>query len=372
MTEGRPDGAPQFKGTPPPQFLQALKEIRGQKEEMLEEQKRKDPFSDVAPTEVQAQAPVQPKPELRVTQPPQQKFAQQKKPSMLNTPPSISNVSKIRPVGSAQLEELLNDLRGKGVQYDEITLPSRGIFYDGKDGPVDGVLHLRPMTGEEEQILATPRHFKRGNAVNMIFNRCIKENYKSDEFLSVDRTYILVWLRGISYGHEYEVEIKCPDCDKKFAHSIDLGALMTKYCPDNFGPLLQDTLPVCGYTFTWHLPRGKDETVVQNYKDRMLKEYGDGATDDSMMFRMSLMLDEVQGLKDKTELMVLLKKLPVKDISYLRTLAVDPPFGVDTKCPITCPSCYHDFEVELPLESGFFFPRHKRKVEETTSDSGDI
>ena len=85
-------------------------------------------------------------------------------------------------------------------QYEEILLPSKGKFYDGTNGPSDGIISLRPMTGEEEQILATPRFVRKGQAINMIFQKCIKENFKVENFLTVDRTYMLLYLRGISYS----------------------------------------------------------------------------------------------------------------------------------------------------------------------------
>ena len=205
----------------------------------------------------------------------------------------------------------------------------------------------------------------------MIFQRCIKETIKPDDLLSIDRTYILIWLRGISYGHKYDVEIRCSDCEKKFAHTIRLDQLMVNHCPQDFHYPLGDVLPKSKLEFNWHLPRGKDENLVSEYRDRRLKEFGETVIDDSLLFRIALMLDNIQGLTDKTELMILLKKLNIQDVSYLRGLVNDTPFGVDTKCQTTCPYCFHDFDVELPLEAGFFFPRHKKKTEETDSNSGD-
>lgn len=349
-----PESPIQFKGKPPPQFFKALENL---KQEKLESDVTagKDPYADLAA----AQDTVEAAPEQPV-----QKKAQY-------TPPKQSQ-AKARVAGSSQLETLLADLVGRGVPYDEVVLPSRGVFYSGNDAPVNGILHVRAMTGEEEQILSTPRYVKRGSSVNMIFQRCIKEKIKADSLLSVDRTYLLIWLRGISYGHEYEVEIKCDECDKKFNYTINLSDLMVNYCPADFAPPLMDTLPKSGYKFTWHLTRGVDENKVQDYRDRKLKEFGESGTDDSLTYKIALMLDEIENVTDKTELMLLLKKLPIQDVAYLRSLTMEPPFGVDTKCQITCPSCYHDFEVDLPMEASFFFPRHKRKKEATSSDSGNI
>lgn len=268
--------------------------------------------------------------------------------------------TQARPQGSAALEELIENLRDKSHVYDEVILPSKGNFYDGQDGPTDGILHIRPMTGEEEQILATPRYVRKGQAINMIFQRCLQEHVRTEELLSTDRTFLLIWLRGISYGHEYEVEVKCPNCDKKFNHVIDLNALTVNDCPPSFKGPLEGTLPVSGYKFKYRLSRGRDENAVQEYRDKQLRMFGDSGSDDTLIYRTASLVEHIEGLKDKHELVMLLKKLPIQDVAYLRNLIVDPPFGVDTKVQIICASCLEEFEVDLPLEANFFFPRQRR------------
>lgn len=336
------EGGIKFTGKAPPQFFEAMKAIKQEKQADSAEARlasSKDPFEDLGPVE-----PVTPQPKARMH-------------------------GKVRTMGSPEFEEVVARLREQSFVYDEIMLPSRGVCYNGGDGPQDGVLHVRAMTGEEEQILATPRYVKRGTAINMIFQRCVRETIKADDLLSVDRTYLLIALRSISYGHNYEVEIRCPDCNHKFPYTIPLNQLMVDYCPADFDPAMQDKLPKSGLSFSWSLPRGKDENLVTEYRDKRVKEYGDAATDDSLLYRIALMLINIEGVTDKTELMILLKKLPIQDVSYLRSIANDPPFGVDTKCDISCPNCFHDFEVELPLEAGFFFPRHKKKKMEEENSS---
>lgn len=356
-----PDSPLQFKGKAPPQFFQALEQVRQQDRDRAEEQRMKDPFADVQQREPEKASPAAPPQTCNI--PPK---AKPQRPVKLSNQPKGGYIEE-----NTKLKDLLAQLKPV-YDYDEILLPSRGVFYDGKDGPTEGILHIRPMCGEEEQILATPRFVRRGQAINMIFQRCIKEQFNADNLLSVDRTHLLIWLRGISYGHEYEVKIKCPQCNTEFNHTINLAALMVKHCPEDFGPPLNDVMPKSGFKFTWRLPRGTDELQVQAYRDRMLKEFGDAHSDDSTIYRVAMMLENVEGLSNKTELLTLLKKLPVQDVSYLRTLATEPPFGVDTKCQVSCPMCYHDYEVELPLEAGFFFPKHRKQVEEeTNSNSGD-
>lgn len=269
----------------------------------------------------------------------------------------------VRITGSGKLEELIAKLRPDAARFEEIKLPSRGRFYDGDNGPEDGILHLRPMTGDEEQILTQPRFVKKGTAINMIFQRCLKEGFRPEHLLSVDRTYMLIWLRGISYGQEYEVDVTCPFTDRKFPATIDLGTLLVNYCPNDYGPDLTDKLPASGFRFSYRLSTGKDEQDVQDYRDVVLRRSnGEAGNDDSLMYRTALLLNDVEGVTDKQELLVLLKKLPIKDVAYLRNAVTEPPFGTDTKVTLFSPYTSDEFEIDLPLETAFFFPKTKKKT----------
>ena len=262
---------------------------------------------------------------------------------------------------SVELATLLENLKSQSYIFEEITLPSLGRFYNGEDGPQNGKLHIRPMTGEEEQILATPRFVKKGQALDMIFQRCIQEKHNVKNLLSIDRTFLLIYLRGISYGPEYEVEIKCPNCDKKFATTIDLDSIPVDTCPDTFGPDLTDKLPKSGFRFTYRVSVGKDETDLQEHREKRIKQYGDSTADDTLTYRLTQLVTNIEGVQDKNEIMTLLKNLPVQDVAYLRNIVNEPPFGLDTKIPLNCASCLEEFDVELPLDTGFFFPRRKKK-----------
>jgi hypothetical protein len=272
--------------------------------------------------------------------------------------------AEMRVTGSSKLEELIAGIGAKGsMVYERVELPSKGKFYNGEDGPSDGIVHLRPMTGEEEEILATPRFVRKGQAINMIFNRCMKENFDSSNFLTQDRTYMLIYLRGISYTPDYDVEVRDPESDQTFATTINLNDLYVDYCGSDFGAdNLTDVLPTTGYNFRYRLAVGRDEQDIQEYRERRAKNFDlSGQADDTLLYRTAHLIEEIEGLGDKTEIQTLLKKLPIQDVAYLRTVVNEPPFGVDTKISITNPYTLRDFEIELPLESNFFFPRAKRK-----------
>jgi hypothetical protein len=262
---------------------------------------------------------------------------------------------------SAQVKALIDGLKPKSV-YEAIKLPSLGRFYDGTNGPADGIIHVRPMTGEEEQILATPRFVRKGIAINMIFQRCMEEgSFRAEDLLTVDRTYLLIWLRGISYSPDYDVEVKCPFTEKKFMTTINLNSLEVEECPNDFGPDLSDVLPTTGYKFNYRLSTGRDEQEIQEYRDRRMKMFGDNASDDTLLHRTAMLLNEIEGVDDKKELMTLIKHLPINDVAYIRNCVNEPPFGVETTVQVVSPYANEEFEIELPLEANFFFPKRRRK-----------
>lgn len=282
------------------------------------------------------------------------------------TGPKFTNETKQGPeivrhdAHSGHLKELLQQLRSSTSNYEEIQLPSKGKFYDGVNGPTNGILSVRQMTGAEEQILASPKLVRKGQAINMIFKSCILEQFQPENFLTADRTYLLIYLRGISYSNHYDVEVKCPECEKKFSADIDLSTLYVEHCPDDFGPLLEETLPTTGLKFRYRLSTGRDEQEISEYRDRRLKAYGDQAADDTLTHRTSMLLEDIDGIAEKAELQILLKNLPISDVAHIRNCINEPPFGVDTNVEIFCPSCLQEFEMDLPLEANFFFPRKKK------------
>jgi T4 bacteriophage base plate protein len=276
--------------------------------------------------------------------------------------PSAPKGPRLAYTNNPKLNELIDGLK-PSAQYEEVTLPSRSRFYEEDSGiaPKDGVIHIRTMTGEEEHILATPRFLKKGQAINMIFNNCVQENIQPDKLLTIDRTYLLIYLRGISYGPDYEVEVKCPSCAARFSTTIDLDAMTLSFCSDEFGPEnLHDALPTTGYKFSYRLSTVRDEQAIADYRDRRIKEFGDQAADNTWTYRAATLIDQIEGLDTHQELQTLISRLPINDVTYIRNILNATPFGVDTKVGIICPMCAEDFEIDLPMEASFFFPKPKK------------
>lgn len=263
-----------------------------------------------------------------------------------------------------RLANVLEQLKSSTSIYEEIMLPSRGFLYNGENGPIDGVLKIKPMTGREEEILATPRYVKKGVAMNMIFNKCIG-GYASENLLTADRIFILIYLRGISYTPYYEVEITCPFTDKKFNHIINLNSDLTlNYCPDDFDlNSLKDTLPMSNLRYSYRYSIGLDEIESQNYKSRMEQNfYREEGVDEIALYKMALQIHELEGITNKRDIMRVLQELKVGDVAHLRNVLNTPPFGVDTTINVTSKFTGEEFEIELPIDAGFFLLKKPKKT----------
>lgn len=260
-----------------------------------------------------------------------------------------------------KLNELLEGIKQQTANYEETRLPSLSKFYLNGEAPEGGIIHVRPMTGHEEEILGTQRLLKKGHAINMIFKNCVKENIHPEKWLTIDRTHLLIYLRGISMGPIYQVELRCPLCAHRYDANLDLDALSLKFCPNDFGPdNLKGVLPTSGYKFSYHLPTVGDEALINNYADKKKKDSNSMSADDTFVWRTALLLEEIEGFNEHSGLMTLIENLHISDVNHLRNVIGDTPFGVNTKIPQWCPNCFEEFEVDLPFEANFFYPQPKK------------
>lgn len=369
---------PNMTGTPPPAFAEALKEMQAK---MAQEHPVAAASAEMGIPPIPqpaVQAPVAP--DYAPAPPPPPPTYQQNPayvPHEPVTPPqNWRPPTQATPMGAGDIDgiltnnpkflEIMNRIDQTTHHYEEIVLPSLGKFYDGTDGPTNGILHIRQMTGKEEEILGQTRLVKQGKVMDKIFEKCIRETISAERLLNVDRTYILIFLRAISYQSDYDVEIKCPDCSKAFNTTINLADLDKKDCPDGFGPeSLEDVLPSTKLRFGYRLPRAYDDASTERYREKFNKEHGDNAENDTAFYRLALMIKHIEGVSDPIQIRMFLKKLPSNDLNYLRNLIGEPPFGVETLVDMLCPLCFHEFKLELPFDQSFFSPRQKKTVPKT-------
>ncbi|GGS77892.1 hypothetical protein GCM10010156_40870 [Planobispora rosea] len=157
----------------------------------------------------------------------------------------------------------------------ELTLP---VGYVDGEGTVHREVVLRKMTGREEAILADRRYQRNGGKlVTELLHSCVLRlgDLERDGrgpftgMTSVDRNFLLLKLRSITFGPALEAGYTCPGCGQAVTRTEDLDELPVRSAPEGAPEVtveLED-----GYVdkegqlhtaLTLRLPTGADEEAV--------------------------------------------------------------------------------------------------------------
>lgn len=216
----------------------------------------------------------------------------------------------------------------------EVELPSECRVYKLEDpgAPVT----VRPMTFEDEKALISAK--KGEDPVNLILQRCTT-NVQVADLLAMDKLFLIMKLREISYGDDYNTLLICSHCSAENPTTVKLSNLNVNPVPDDFEDPVTVTLPTLKKEAKVRLPRVRDEKMMSN---------PEAALDQLWRF-----VTEIDGHTDKSIIAPVVDKLPLRDVRTILN-AIKTDFGVDTKIKFQCNSCGGVTVVDLPIDSNFF------------------
>jgi len=230
------------------------------------------------------------------------------------------------------VDDLLKDLPTNTAV--EVDLPSENKVYTLEDNGLP--VTLRPMTFEDEKHLVSAK--KDQDPVNILLQRCVT-NIKIPELLPLDKLYLIMKLREISYGDDYNTLLICQLCKEENPTTIKLSELNVNPVPDNFTDPIEIELPTIKKMAKIRLPRVKDEKVLLDIET---------ALDQIWRF-----IAEIDGHTDKSIISAVLDKLPIKDMRIILN-AMKTDYGVDTMVKFSCSKCGGVSTVDLPIDANFF------------------
>jgi hypothetical protein len=230
------------------------------------------------------------------------------------------------------IDDLLQDLPSDNAI--EVELPSEGRVYTLPD-PAAPVT-LRPMTFEDEKHIVSAK--KDSDPVNLVLSRCVS-NLNISEIIAIDKLYLIMKLREISYGDDYNAMLICQACDAENPSIIKLSELNVNPVPDDFTDPVEILLPTINKKAKVRLPRVKDERYLKDAEEAL--------------DRLWRFVEEIDGHTDKSIIAAVIEKLPVKDSRPILN-AMKTDFGVDTKVKLKCTSCGEVSVVDLPIDANFF------------------
>ena len=232
----------------------------------------------------------------------------------------------------AVIDEILKELPTDTTVEVEFPSECRVSTLEDSGAPIT----IRPMTFEDEKALVSAG--KNDDPVNLILQRCTT-NIRIPDLLSMDKLYLIMKLREISYGDDYNTLLICSQCKSENPTTIKLSQLNVNPVPDDFQDPITVMLPTLKKEAKVRLPRVRDEKMMV-----------DPAVALDQIWRF---VTEIDGHIDKSIIARVVDKLPLKDIrTILKAIKTD--FGVDTKIKFECTSCGGVTVVDLPIDSNFF------------------
>lgn len=239
----------------------------------------------------------------------------------------------------------------------EITLPSKGIFYEGELS--SGVVHIRDMSTAEEKQLGG-----RGNkdVASLLIKSCVTSPKISDplQLLVSDRNFLMLMIRTETYGPEYSFVLTCeePSCRKKIhetkriPHDFDVRV----FEGDETEPF-EVVLPRSNKTVGLRLLRGFDETEVERYREQ---QYNRGFRakdgDPALEYRYARQIKTIDGEEVNVQQALDLFPMSSMDTTVMIRALQKNDCGLDGTWTVECPYCGHVFTATLPVTEEFFRP----------------
>lgn len=260
------------------------------------------------------------------------------------------------------------------IPWEDAILPSRGIYY----GWTNGTVKVRAMTQSVEKMLANRRLISSGLAIDNIIDKCCQfQSGTSQDLIVGDRTFLLYYIRCLTYGNLYEFSAKCRECEGEATHSYDLNELYNTVTwanssqPEPFPVVLPYLSKRVGKTMTAYVRflRSADVLELSNIH-KFNKRLSSTVRSNSPRNRKPLQIvDESESIasnaykkaivsinrsQNYTALETLIQDMHSADIQEVRNFLRDNTPGIDTTIIVTCPECNHEMKMELPITDNFF------------------
>ncbi len=224
------------------------------------------------------------------------------------------------------------------------------------NGKLEGVpkeVTIRNMTTAEEKMLLGSSE----DVFDQIIKHCVVEpkDFDIKKIPLMDKNFLYVKIRVISYGNEYKFDYRCPECGKVSSTTIDLDDLEVEMLPDDYkDPFDVIELPVCKDKVALSLPRNEDFIKIRSKVKRYESKFPDAIGDESWIFGMMAFITEINGEAVDAKLHDYVENLHVKDAAYLRHKVNKLKGGIERETTVHCSKCDNDVEVTIPMGVNFF------------------
>lgn len=232
-----------------------------------------------------------------------------------------------------QIEKLLEHLPAEANI--SVVVPSLGLPYFGKESSVQ----LRPMTFDDEKTLSTGARSPQFDAANFLLERCVL-NVKTPHLLLMDKLFLLLKIREISYGNDYKIKVECTHCRYENQLTLLLDQLQCNYVAKDMK--FEDR--------TVFLETLKKDAVISvlTVSDEAAFRSGD------MYSNLYKFIKSLDSINNPGILQKVINKLPLSDIHSIVNELTLSKYGIQPQIRYTCDSCTKSNLISLPIDENFF------------------
>jgi len=248
----------------------------------------------------------------------------------------MSDIKKIQekatPSRESDLEALFGDYNDEPITI--VDIPSKGKFYKGFQG-----VTISPLTFLDEQSILGSKGSK-GDIVSNLLEKTIK-GVKVEELLSMDKMFLLMKVREVSYGDLYDFTITCPNCDTQIKTSLALSEhLNMNQVSDDLEDPREIMLPKLKVKVHVRFPRSREEYFL-NSSEELFKN----------IYRF---VESIDGNEDPIFISKAIKRMHIMDIKKIIAEINKSEYGIDPRFIFDCPECQHSETLAIPLDVTFF------------------
>lgn len=271
-------------------------------------------------------------------------------------------MDQLQPIALEQTDRVNPLLRRQRIPGESYTLPSRGLLYEPgilAHDVQNGELHIYPMTAIDELVMKTPDKMFSGDAVRETFVRCIPQVLDPDKLFAKDVDYLLTALFKVSYGPSITVTYH-HDCEDSHEHQYEVML-------DTF---LRGTLSLnpstLDYKFKYDCHGQKvvfkpatfgDLVQLQQLQQQLNGiEISNEVRLQQLMYSISTVIGEVDGIKDRELIIEWLHSLPIQWLTALsKAVEEASDWGVTFDVELQCNDCGEVVKVPTNLNPVNFF-----------------
>ncbi len=221
----------------------------------------------------------------------------------------------------------------------QVEVPSRGKFYGSNFDETK--VSVRPMSFEDEKAIITAQNDPSIDGANLLLSRCV-QGLDVENLLLMDKLFLILKIRELSYGSEYKVMSLCSKCNAENKLSIELDKLINVNVPDDFTDPQEIDLPKIKKTCKVRMPRVTDEAYLTN--------------PDKTLDQLWRFVPEIGGSKDKGVIAKVIKRLPISDLHTIINAVSNTEYGIQTEVKFICSTCSEHNAIALPITPNFFSP----------------